>query len=261
MEVVERVVTPLHRLNSYITFAPQLVYLCSQVVSRQPSLLPPLLRSLLHCWPRSNSEKEVLFLEEVEELLGVVELPANLLEPLLRQLCLCCSSLHARVAERSLRLLTRHRLLLEREPELTRKFLLPALLKNITSHWSRVVVVASEVASEVVLEVLGSHGRGEVTLRVDGGAGDFRRSEKGERSPKRDRLLFDKGALAQRGRRIYGRGNRKKTELENGEVEAVNRECKVKASMKEEGAVCEGWRAEGDSLAPDERAEGSRLLH
>ena len=69
----------------------------------------------------------MLFLEEVEELVGVVEPPAHLLKSLLRQvrlvcvlfpvlvfnlfsqLCLCCSSLHGRVAERSLRLLIRHR--------------------------------------------------------------------------------------------------------------------------------------------------------
>ena len=99
------------------------------------------------------------------------------------------------------------------------------------------MVGASEAASEVVLGVVGRHGRGEIIL---GGVGDCRGRDKLERSPRQE---LDKGALTQGGGRMSGKDReRGPTELENAEVETVNKECKVKAAMKEEEAGFEGWR-------------------
>ncbi|KAJ8941364.1 hypothetical protein NQ314_010427, partial [Rhamnusium bicolor] len=59
---------------------------------------------LLKYWPKTHSPKEVMFLNELEEILDVIE-PAEfqkVMGPLFRQLAKCVSSPHFQVAERAL---------------------------------------------------------------------------------------------------------------------------------------------------------------
>lgn len=60
--------------------------------------------ALLKYWPKTHSPKEVMFLNELEEILDVIE-PSEFVkvqEPLFRQLAKCVSSPHFQVtAERS----------------------------------------------------------------------------------------------------------------------------------------------------------------
>jgi hypothetical protein len=75
-----------------------------QFVEKDPKLADPVLRQLLKFWPVTNSQKEVLFLGELEEILELTQ-PAEfqaVLPPLFRQLARCLTSAHFQVAERSL---------------------------------------------------------------------------------------------------------------------------------------------------------------
>ncbi len=75
-----------------------------QFVEKDPRLADPVLRQLLKFWPVTNSQKEVLFLGELEEILELTQ-PAefqHVLPPLFRQLARCLTSAHFQVAERSL---------------------------------------------------------------------------------------------------------------------------------------------------------------
>lgn len=59
----------------------------------------PVIRSLLKFWPKTHSPKEVMFLNELEEILDVIE-PAEfqkVMDPLFRQLAKCVSSPHFQV--------------------------------------------------------------------------------------------------------------------------------------------------------------------
>lgn len=55
--------------------------------------------ALLKYWPKTHSPKEVMFLNELEEILDVIE-PSEfvkIMEPLFRQLAKCVSSPHFQV--------------------------------------------------------------------------------------------------------------------------------------------------------------------
>lgn len=57
---------------------------------------------LLKFWPKTHSPKEVMFLNELEEILDVIEPSefSKVMEPLFRQLAKCVSSPHFQVRPR-----------------------------------------------------------------------------------------------------------------------------------------------------------------
>lgn len=65
-------------------------------MEKDPQLAEPVLLSLLKFWPLTNSQKEVLFLGELEEILELTQ-PLEfqrVLVPLFRQLAKCLTSAH-----------------------------------------------------------------------------------------------------------------------------------------------------------------------
>ena len=104
-------------------YHPQLAYCVVQFLEKDPSLTEPVIMSLLRYvislyilisnfsfnyairyWPKVHSPKEVMFLNELEEILDVIE-PAEfqkVMVPLFNQLTKCVSSPHFQVAERAL---------------------------------------------------------------------------------------------------------------------------------------------------------------
>jgi hypothetical protein len=74
----------------------------AQFVEKDPKLAEPVLRQLLKFWPLTNSQKEVLFLGELEEVLELTQ-PAEfqaVMEPLFRQLARCLTRAHFQVGGR-----------------------------------------------------------------------------------------------------------------------------------------------------------------
>ena len=49
-----------------------------QFVDKEPSLAEPVLGQLLKFWPVTNSQKEVLFLGELEEILEMTQVGTNM---------------------------------------------------------------------------------------------------------------------------------------------------------------------------------------
>ncbi|OWK17405.1 PPP2R5B [Cervus elaphus hippelaphus] len=81
-----RVLIPLHSVKSLSVFHAQVI------------------RGLLKYWPKTCTQKEVMFLGEMEEILDVIE-PSQFVkiqEPLFKQVARCVSSPHFQVAERAL---------------------------------------------------------------------------------------------------------------------------------------------------------------
>lgn len=72
-----------------------------QFVEKDPKLAEPVLLQLLKFWPVTNSQKEVLFLGELEEILELTQ-PLEfqrVLVPLFKQLAKCLTSAHFQVSE------------------------------------------------------------------------------------------------------------------------------------------------------------------
>jgi len=87
---------PLHKAKTLYMYHTQLAYCVVQFLEKDRSLVEPVIRSLVHFWPKSSSQKEVMFLGEVEEILDVIEQAefAVISNTLFRQLAKCVSSQH-----------------------------------------------------------------------------------------------------------------------------------------------------------------------
>ncbi|KWU45009.1 protein phosphatase 2A regulatory B subunit [Rhodotorula sp. JG-1b] len=99
-----RALIPLHKVKSLALYHPQLAYCVVQFLEKDASLTRDVVDGLLKYWPKVNSPKEVMFLNEVEEILDVIE-PAEfqkIMVKLFVQLSRCVSSQHFQVAERAL---------------------------------------------------------------------------------------------------------------------------------------------------------------
>uniref|UniRef100_A0A4W4HI16 Serine/threonine protein phosphatase 2A regulatory subunit n=1 Tax=Electrophorus electricus TaxID=8005 RepID=A0A4W4HI16_ELEEL len=99
-----KVLLPLHSARSLSLFHAQLAYCIVQFLEKDPTLTEPVIRGLLKFWPKTCSQKEVMFLGELEEIVDVIE-PTQFVkiqEPLFKQISRCVSSPHFQVAERAL---------------------------------------------------------------------------------------------------------------------------------------------------------------
>lgn len=99
-----RVLLPLHKVKSLSLYHPQLAYCIVQFLEKDPSLTEDVIIGLLKFWPKINSPKELMFLNEVEDIFEVME-PSEFIKvqvPLFAQLLKCISSPHFQVSEKVL---------------------------------------------------------------------------------------------------------------------------------------------------------------
>lgn len=99
-----RILMPLHKVKSLSLYHPQLAYCIVQFLEKDPSLTEDVIMGLLRYWPKVNSQKEVMFLNEVEDISEVME-PNEFLKiqiPLFAQLSKCIASPHFQVSEKVL---------------------------------------------------------------------------------------------------------------------------------------------------------------
>lgn len=99
-----KVLLPLHKVKCLSLYHAQLAYCIVQFLEKDPFLTEPVVRGLLKFWPKTCSQKEVMFLGEIEEILDVIDPPqfVKIQEPLFRQIAKCVSSPHFQVSWRKL---------------------------------------------------------------------------------------------------------------------------------------------------------------
>merc|ERR1712127_574926 len=138
-----RVLLPLHKIKSLSVYHPQLAYCVVQFLEKDPSLTEQVIMNLLRYWPKVHSPKEVMFLNELEEILDVIE-PAEfqkVMVPLFKQLAKCVSSPHFQVAERALYYWNNEYImsLISDNASVILPIMFPALYKNSKSHWNKTI--------------------------------------------------------------------------------------------------------------------------
>ncbi|CAG0915058.1 unnamed protein product [Notodromas monacha] len=138
-----KVLLPLHKVKSLSVYHPQLAYCVVQFLEKDPSLTEPVIVNLLKFWPKVHSPKEVMFLNELEEILDVIE-PAEfqkVMVPLFRQLAKCVSSPHFQVAERALYYWNNEYImsLVSDNAKVILPIMFPSLYKNSKSHWNKTI--------------------------------------------------------------------------------------------------------------------------
>lgn len=94
-------------------------------------------------WPKTHSPKEVMFLNELEEILDVIE-PAEfqkVMVPLFTQIAKCVSSPHFQVAERALYYWNNDYImsLITENSSVILPLMFPALYNNSKTHWNKTI--------------------------------------------------------------------------------------------------------------------------
>ncbi|KAF8384686.1 pptr-2 [Pristionchus pacificus] len=138
-----RVLLPLHKVKSLSVYHAQLAYCVVQFIEKDPGLTESVILGLLKFWPKIHSPKEVMFLNELEEILDVIE-PAEfqrVMKPLFAQIARCVSSPHFQVAERALYYWNNEYVmsLIGENAQTILPVIFPALYKNSKSHWNKTI--------------------------------------------------------------------------------------------------------------------------
>lgn len=99
-----RVLIPLHKPRCLSLYHPQLAYCILQFLEKDSNLTEEVIMGLLRYWPKINSPKELMFLNEIEDIFEIIDPNEfNKIQiPLFAQLSKCISSPHFQVSEKVL---------------------------------------------------------------------------------------------------------------------------------------------------------------
>jgi len=103
-EFLTSTLIPLYKVEALTSFHQQLSYCIGQYVEKDPRLVYDVIASMLKFWPVSTTSKQILFLNELEEILEVAEAPEfeRVLDLLFHRVALCITSPHFQLCERML---------------------------------------------------------------------------------------------------------------------------------------------------------------
>eukprot|EP00252_Welwitschia_mirabilis_P022652 TRINITY_DN619_c0_g1_i12.p1 TRINITY_DN619_c0_g1~~TRINITY_DN619_c0_g1_i12.p1 ORF type:complete len:548 (+),score=106.68 TRINITY_DN619_c0_g1_i12:587-2230(+) len=152
-----RALIPLHKPKCVSMYHQQLSYCVTQFVEKDFKLADTVIRGLLKYWPITNSQKEVMFLGELEEILEATQ-PAEFqrcMVPLFRQIGRCLVSSHFQVAERALFLWNNDHVvsLIAQNRHVILPIIFPSLEKNMRNHWNQAVHSLTLNVRKIFLEM------------------------------------------------------------------------------------------------------------
>lgn len=154
---LEKSLIPLHKARCFSSFHQQLTYCMTQYVEKDNRLAEVIIMGLLRFWPVTNTNKEVVFLNELEEILDLTQPPEfqRVMVPLFRQLALCIQSPHFQVAERVLFYWNNEYIvnLFNTNKEVLFPIIISALYKNSKDHWNSTVHGLTYNVSKLLAEV------------------------------------------------------------------------------------------------------------
>ena len=94
-----RALIPLHKPKSVGVYHQQLTYCVVQFIDKDPKLANSVIKGLLKYWPVTNSQKELMFISELEEILEMTSMAEfqKIMVPLFRRIAFCLNSSHYQV--------------------------------------------------------------------------------------------------------------------------------------------------------------------
>lgn len=152
-----RALLPLHKPKSVGSYLQQLTYCVTQFIEKEPKLASSVIRGLLKYWPVTNSQKEVMFLSELEEVLeltNVVEFQKCMV-PLFKRIGLCLNSSHFQVAERALFFWNNEPIIgmVAQNRHVLMPLIVPAIERNSRNHWNQAVLNLTLNARKILSEM------------------------------------------------------------------------------------------------------------
>lgn len=152
-----RVLIPLHKVKSLSMYHPQLAYCIVQFLEKDSALTEEVVLGLLRYWPKTNSTKEVMFLNEVEDIFEVMDPAefAKVQEPLFHQLAKSVASPHFQVAERALYFWNNEYFcnLVSDNVEVILPIMFAPLFENSKGHWNRTIHQMVYSAMKLFMEI------------------------------------------------------------------------------------------------------------
>jgi len=144
---LKKVLLPMHKVRCLSAVHSQLSYCITQFVDKDHTLAVPVIKGLIKFWPVTGSAKEILLLNELEEVLELTQETEfeEIMKILSQRIAKCINSPHFQVSQRTL--------LFWQNDYLSRLFaqyqeqMLPALypaLLEAREHWNSQVVDLSD---------------------------------------------------------------------------------------------------------------------
>ncbi|KAJ5563027.1 hypothetical protein N7535_002526 [Penicillium sp. DV-2018c] len=152
-----RVLLPMHKVKSLSMYHPQLAYCIVQFLEKDSTLTEDVVLGLLRFWPKTNSTKEVMYLNEVEDIFEVMDPGefAKVQEPLFNQLAKSVASPHFQVAERALYFWNNEYFcnLVSDNVETILPIMFAPLYENSKGHWNRTIHSMVYNAMKMFMEI------------------------------------------------------------------------------------------------------------
>ncbi|XP_065624263.1 serine/threonine protein phosphatase 2A 57 kDa regulatory subunit B' kappa isoform [Quercus suber] len=152
-----RVLVPLHKPKSVGVYFHQLSYCVTQFIEKEPKLTSTVIRGLLKFWPVTNSQKEMMFLGEIEEILDAINMVEfqKIMVPLFLRIGCCINSFHFQVAERALFFWNNDNIvnLIAHNRQVILPIVFPAFERNVQSHWNPAVLNLSLNVRKMFMEM------------------------------------------------------------------------------------------------------------
>ncbi|KAF9612815.1 hypothetical protein IFM89_004225 [Coptis chinensis] len=174
-----RALVPLHKPKCVGSYLQQLSYCIIQFLEKEPKLAVSVIKGMLKYWPVTNSQKEVMFLGELEEVLEATSMVdfQKIMVPLFRRIRCCLNSSHFQVAERALFLWNNDHIvsLIAHNRQVILPLIFPALERNTRNHWNQAVLnltvnmkkMFSEMDNELVIFCQGIFDEEEASSRSE----------------------------------------------------------------------------------------------
>merc|ERR1719191_2487452 len=140
---LERSLIPLHKVKFLGTYHQQLSYCMMQYVEKDPRLSESIIEGLLRIWAVTTASKEVLLINEVEEILEYIQTAefGRLSVKLFTRIAKCMKSAHFQVAERALFIWNNDEIvnLINQNRATLFPIVLGPLYNNSKQHWNGTV--------------------------------------------------------------------------------------------------------------------------
>lgn len=159
IQFLEKALIPLHKPRGVAIYHPQLSYCISQYVEKDPETIIPIVNGLVRFWPWTNAAKQVLFLNELEEVLELCrgEQLTQVQESLFSLLADCLGSTHFQVAERALYYWNSEHLcvnvLSQGKAAVFLPYVFAPLSKSAAGHWNQAVEGLAQSILKMYMEM------------------------------------------------------------------------------------------------------------
>ncbi|ORE22281.1 protein phosphatase 2A regulatory B subunit [Rhizopus microsporus] len=154
---LSNVLIPLHKVKSLVLYHPQLAYCVVQFLEKDQSLTYEVITGLLRYWPKVNSPKEVMFLNEIEEILDVIDVHEfqKIMCPLFTKLSQCVASSHFQVSERALYYWSNDYVvsMMAENIKVIMPLIFPTLYKTSKTHWNKTILSLVYTALKLCIDI------------------------------------------------------------------------------------------------------------